>query len=675
MADNKTASLTVLGGPLAGTQSELPESGTLTIGSSPDSSLYLDLPAVSPYHARIVIGAGRITAHDTGSSRTVHVNDNAIGPEGTELRNGDILWLGAPGDDDVVMMQCILPRTGAAPTPPGTGSTGATPTPDIETVALWATEAPSQGMAEALADAAHSELPPLASDELAQALAEAASEPSADAPELVSPAAAPEPVTFPEETPAEAEAGGVAAAFVDEEFAEVAPTLLMSSPDEVADAVDPGYRETVSLDAPPEFTHEVFDAPTAAPILDATPEVEPPPPAPPAPKPAPAPPRPAPSRAAAWQTTRPHPPSTSQRLGTSASQRQRARPIPARAPEPSAEIGDEPLEQAAGSRRPLLLAVGGFVAVVAVAGGGFLAWRTFGSPAAEPGATPAPVALTSDSAPPPIAATPEPEAPAPTPEPIEAAVPSATPQPEPVGTQPAPVATPTPRPTPTPRATPSPAAGLATPTPGPAGPSPEQLRAQQAADQAQALVGQAEAALAARQYDAALAHVDGALRLEPGNARATSLRRDVAQRRDLARRRFVAGRTAVDSEKTRKEKQRGGLVGFDTDARTPDFLGRIEFEMSPASGIEANDAWTLRVFVVNQGAKPIRVTSLAVGTTVNGAGSGGPVTPAAREIAPQQRVLLGESTGTWRDGTTEWVAEATLTAPRNETLRNTLSWK
>ena len=51
------------------------------------------------------------------------------------------------------------------------------------------------------------------------------------------------------------------------------------------------------------------------------------------------------------------------------------------------------------------------------------------------------------------------------------------------------------------------------------------------------------------------------------------------------------------------------------------------------------------------------------------------MTPAAREIAPQQRVLVGESSGTWREGTTAWVAEATLTAPKNETLRNSLTWK
>src|SRR4029453_4583047 len=77
------------------------------------------------------------------------------------------------------------------------------------------------------------------------------------------------------------------------------------------------------------------------------------------------------------------------------------------------------------------------------------------------------------------------------------------------------------------------------------------------AQQAAGLIGQAEAALGARQYDTALSHLDGALRLDPGNARATNLRADAAQRRDLARRRFVAGRTVVDSEKTRKEKARG----------------------------------------------------------------------------------------------------------------------
>jgi hypothetical protein len=316
----------------------------------------------------------------------------------------------------------------------------------------------------------------------------------------------------------------------------------------------------------------------------------------------------------------------------------------------------------------MLLVVGGIVGVLVLAGGGFLAWRMLGSRPSAPVPTPTPVARASAPMPPPVAATPEPQLPAPTQEPVAATPPPAT-------TQTVQAPTPAPVPTPTPRATPTAAAAAPTPPPAPAGPSPEQLRAQQTAAQVQAFLGQAEAAVAARQYDAALSHLDGVLRLEPGNARATSLRSDVTQRRDLAKRRFVAGRTVVDSEKTRRDKAKGGLVGFDSDEKAPDFMGRIEFEMAPASGIEANDAWTLRVFVVNSGGKPIKVQGVTLGAAVNGTSSALPVTASVREIAPQQRVQVAEATGTWRDGTTAWAAEATLTAPRNETLKNTLTWK
>ena len=212
---------------------------------------------------------------------------------------------------------------------------------------------------------------------------------------------------------------------------------------------------------------------------------------------------------------------------------------------------------------------------------------------------------------------------------------------------------------------------MATPPPASTGPSPEQARAQQVAG----LLGQAEAALGARQYDAALGHADSALRLEPGNAKATSLRAEAAQKRDQARRRFVPGRTVVDSEKTRKDKASGGLVGFDADEKAPDFTGKIEFEMSPAGAVETGDAWTLKVFVTNQGKKPIKVQGVTLAATVNGASAATPVNPSVREIAPQQRVQVAETSGSWRDGTTSWMAQATLTAPKNETLSNTLTWK
>ncbi len=130
---------------------------------------------------------------------------------------------------------------------------------------------------------------------------------------------------------------------------------------------------------------------------------------------------------------------------------------------------------------------------------------------------------------------------------------------------------------------------------------------------------------------------------------------------------------------TQKAQKGGDLAGFDTgDAdlrKAPDFLGRVEFEMSPASGLEAGAAWTLRVYVVNDGKKPIRVQGVTVGTTVNGTGGGGPVPPRAREIAPQQRSLVAEATGSWREGTTSWSTEVTVTAGKGDSLKNTIGWR
>jgi hypothetical protein len=194
------------------------------------------------------------------------------------------------------------------------------------------------------------------------------------------------------------------------------------------------------------------------------------------------------------------------------------------------------------------------------------------------------------------------------------------------------------------------------------------VRAQQAA----ALVGQAEAALAAHNYDQAVGFLDDALRQDPGNARATALRGPAVAQRDLARRRFVPGRTVVATEKA----SGGNISGFEGAAvqKAPDFLGRIEFEMSPASGLKAGDPWTLKLYVVNDGKKAIKITDLNATATVNGAPGGGAASARAREIAPQARVQVGEMAGAWKDGTTAWSAEVVVTA-KGDSLKNTLTWR
>ena len=140
----KKASLTVLGGPLAGLRCVLPDSGIVTIGSASGSTLRLDTPGVSPYHARLTVREGRITVHETGAERRLHVNDDPLDLDGTVLRNGDILWLGPPGEEDVVMLQCGVPSAPVAGPMAAKIAPGGpfAPTPDIETQALWATEPP-----------------------------------------------------------------------------------------------------------------------------------------------------------------------------------------------------------------------------------------------------------------------------------------------------------------------------------------------------------------------------------------------------------------------------------------------------------------------------------------------------------------------------------------------------
>ena len=134
----------------------------------------------------------------------------------------------------------------------------------------------------------------------------------------------------------------------------------------------------------------------------------------------------------------------------------------------------------------------------------------------------------------------------------------------------------------------------------------------------------------------------------------------------------MTGRTVVKTEKAS-----GGIAGFEgADVqRTPDFSGRIEFEMSPASGLRAGDAWTLKFYLVNDGKKVIKVGAVTATTLVNGSGSGGPVAPAAKEVAPQQRALLGQATGSWKDGTTSWSADVLVTANKGDSLKNTLTWR
>ena len=98
-------SLTVLGGTLHGKKLTVEDVVVeVLIGSDSDCHLHLDLPSVSPIHARLWIEPDDVTVYGTKSGPGVFVNFDRIEVDG-KLRPGDLLWLGPPQQAGSVMLQ------------------------------------------------------------------------------------------------------------------------------------------------------------------------------------------------------------------------------------------------------------------------------------------------------------------------------------------------------------------------------------------------------------------------------------------------------------------------------------------------------------------------------------------------------------------------------------------
>jgi hypothetical protein len=267
-------------------------------------------------------------------------------------------------------------------------------------------------------------------------------------------------------------------------------------------------------------------------------------------------------------------------------------------------------------------------------------------------------------APPPV--TPPPEAPV-----LEEVTIVKSPPPEVAASPPPAVPTPAAAASAKPKSPSPPSAKSPSPTTKPpvaATPSADVARAQQVAG----FVAQADQAVAANRHETAGGLYDEALKLDPRNAAATAGKARVQAVLSLAGRSFVAGRTLVQTEKAGKS-----LSGFDNEdvslQKAPDFLGRIEFDVSP-NRVAPGVSYSVKVFVVNEGRKPIKIRSLKLGTIVNGSRSDTPVS-GAKEIAPQQRLQVAQIGGEWKDGTNAWSLEAQVTADKGDSLKNQLTWK
>jgi len=139
------SSLTVRGGPLNGKRVVVDDVDEILIGSDPDCKLCLDLPGVSPIHARFWRDLAGAKVYDTRSASGLYVNDDAITAE-APVRDGDVLWLGEPGSPDSVMIQV---RLGA----PATSPLGAPASQTGEPGEFFVEEATPEGL--------DAELPPI----------------------------------------------------------------------------------------------------------------------------------------------------------------------------------------------------------------------------------------------------------------------------------------------------------------------------------------------------------------------------------------------------------------------------------------------------------------------------------------------------------------------------------
>jgi hypothetical protein len=713
----KRPSLNVLSGPLAGRNFVLEDAvDNILIGSDASCGFVLDTPGVSPIHARLWVDLNGATVYDTNSPNGVYVNDDRVVKE-APVRNGDILWLGPPGEEGSVLIQCILP-----PPPPAAAAEGesaepaavAPPLPPKEatapidsgaTMAFGAAEylVPEEIDADSTVVMGSADMmgappipPPRPPEPAADATAlldvsdglEMVDETVAMPPPVPTPPSAPPPV--PVAAAPAADHGG----FPD---FEVEPTVAMAPPPLPTRAAAPS---SAPMPATPEFEEDieptVVDVP--APTVARPPRPAAPPrpsmkmttrvrtvmfrhDAPPLPLPA------APSAAGSSADTRPRRPRRPRsRLRRGRRSRAGARPAAPRRPRAAKARGgparrarsERPAEPRGGARAPPRFPPAAR-----------RRWRSKAPPIAERAPSPARrlarLVVHATPAAPTAAASPVPASgrgihacrrrsrpghgsggPAGKRSPRRGGdlIPEAvTVVRSPVPSPKVAAATPPPKPGATPPGQKPPVAA----TPPPVNP------AQQTAAAVANLMSQARTASDAKNYDAAVSMYDEVLKLEPGNAAATSARTAALAARNASRKSFVAGRTVVSTE----QKAKGGLSGFDgadVVQKSADFSGRLEFAMNPPT-VKPGDSYRLTVALVNDGKKSIKISGMTYSFTVNGNKTGNPVMPKVKEVGPAQRVVLEELPGVLPPDATSWVAEVLVTANKGDSLKNQLTWK
>jgi serine/threonine protein kinase len=122
----------------------------------------------------------------------------------------------------------------------------------------------------------------------------------------------------------------------------------------------------------------------------------------------------------------------------------------------------------------------------------------------------------------------------------------------------------------------------------------------------------------------------------------------------------LAGNPADRSDATSKKTFEQGLGG----APTSGFLGTMDFEVTPPD-IAVGDHFSIKVWVTNTGSREMRFRGIDATPRVNRApGRKLPASLKVRDLAPGQRAMVAEITGTW-EAADSWVLTVVLDADKD----------
>jgi tetratricopeptide (TPR) repeat protein len=216
----------------------------------------------------------------------------------------------------------------------------------------------------------------------------------------------------------------------------------------------------------------------------------------------------------------------------------------------------------------------------------------------------------------------------------------------------------------------------------------EQQQRQAAATRINEILTRADDAMGKNQFDAAIQLYDDVLKADPSNQAARIGRTGAIAARAAANapgsrsaaKAFVAGRTQAQSIETAAGDTPPGFeptagVTAKRGSAAAELPGKILFEFKPEA-VKAGDQYSVSIYLLNEGGNSISLRSLVVNTVKNGGRSGGALQPQTKEVAPRQKaLLLATPPDIWKEDTSSWQMEATVTTARGETYKNTLVWK